>query len=92
MYGLRLEKGSWKIAWARCRKVNSSRPFSSPMSTPSKMMCPAEIGARCSVARPSVVLPLPDSPTTATVSPLARSRLTSLTARMGRVAKSDVRT
>ena len=92
MYGLRLEKGSWKMTWARCRKARSSGPSRAPMSVPSKTMRPLLMGTRCRVARPSVVLPLPDSPTRATVSPVAMSRSTSLTAAMGRVAKNDVRT
>ena len=52
-------------------------------------MRPLLMGTRRRVARPSVVLPLPDSPTRATVSPRARSRSTSLTAAMGRVAKNE---
>jgi len=62
------------------------------MSMPSKTTRPAAASARRRVARPSVVLPLPDSPTTATVSPMARSSETSVTAAMGRALKNDLRT
>jgi hypothetical protein len=92
MYGLNEENGSWKITWARWRNAISSLPRRSPMSVPSKTIRPPLIGVRCSIARPSVVLPLPDSPTTATVSPLAMSTETSVTAWIGRVLKNDLRT
>ena len=39
------------------------------MSRPSKVIAPPVTGARPSTARPSVVLPEPDSPTRPTVSP-----------------------
>src|SRR5215218_1222752 len=59
----------------------SAAPSSGAMSTPSTTMAPLATGTRRMIALPSVDLPQPDSPTSPSVSPTARSRLTPLTAR-----------
>src|SRR5258705_13081487 len=48
---------------------------------PSRMTRPSELGTRRMTALPKVDLPQPDSPTSPTVSPASRSKLTSSTAR-----------
>ena len=59
------------------------RPRATPMSVPSNSTRPPAVGTSRSTARPSVVLPLPDSPTTARFSPRSRVSDTSRTARTG---------
>src|ERR1700704_1502281 len=48
---------------------------------PSRMTRPSQLGTRRMIALPRVDLPQPDSPTSPTVSPASRSKLTSSTAR-----------
>ena len=57
------------------------RPENVPMSGPSIEIRPPLISIRRRIILPIVVLPLPLSPMRETTSPLARSKLTSLTAR-----------
>src|SRR4029450_13247234 len=59
----------------------SAAPSSGAMATPSTTTAPLATGTRRMIALPSVDLPQPDSPTSPSVSPTARSRLTPLTAR-----------
>ncbi len=61
--------GSWKIICMRVRNRRSAEPFFVVMSTPSSSIVP-EVGSTMRIsARPVVVLPQPDSPTSPRVSP-----------------------
>ncbi len=74
--------GSWKMSCTRRRSRRSRSPLSRTRSTPSKTTLP-DVGRKsCSTARASVDLPQPDSPTSPSVSPRFRSKLTSETAWM----------
>ena len=71
--------GSWKIICMR-RRSGRKAPSSSPeMSWPSKTIVPDVGFTRPRSARPSVVLPEPDSPTMPIASPRASVSETSLT-------------
>ncbi|CAM5403441.1 hypothetical protein SGRI78S_03398 [Streptomyces griseus subsp. griseus] len=61
--GLRLPSGSWKTIWRRRRKARISSPGSFARSVPSKTTPPSVMSFSRRTARPSVVLPQPDSPT-----------------------------
>ena len=61
------------------------------MSSPSKRTAPAVGSIRRSTRRPVVDLPQPDSPTSASVSPRAISKLTSSTARTRPTALRRIR-
>ncbi len=74
------EYGSWKIGCTRWRNEVSCLPFSDATSSPSKRMTPAVGSMTLSIMRAVVVLPDPDSPTIATVSPRGIANETSLTA------------
>src|SRR5688572_8135321 len=60
------------------------------MVRPSNLTDPDVIGSRPSTQRSNVVLPQPDSPTSATTSPRRTSRLTPSTARTGPCLLSNV--
>ena len=80
MAGLSELYGSWNTAWMSRARPRRARPRSRVMSRPPKLIRPPDTGARPRMARPSVVLPEPDSPTTPSVSPGAMARLTPDTA------------
>src|SRR5258706_11461714 len=63
------------------RAAFSARLCISVRFWPSRMTRPSELGTRRMTALPKVDLPQPDSPTSPTVSPASRSKLTSSTAR-----------
>ena len=81
MYGSRLVNGSWNIPCARRRKPLSRFSCISVMSSPSKITLPAVGCNSRNDTRPSVVLPLPDSPTTAIVSSRSSESVTPSSAR-----------
>jgi len=72
--------GSWKMICMRRRRLRSSRPRMVLMGWPSKRTRPRVAFCRCRIARPSVVLPLPLSPTSPRLSPLRMLRETLSTA------------
>jgi hypothetical protein len=74
-------KGSWKIICRRRRSGRSSRRDWPTSSCPSKRTLPPLAGSSCRIALPTVVLPQPDSPTSASVRPRASSSETPSTAR-----------
>src|SRR5215471_8235403 len=66
--------GSWKTIWSWDRPAcPRAAPFV-PNGSPRKRIVPDVGGRRPTMARPSVVLPLPDSPTRPTVSAVASLR------------------
>jgi hypothetical protein len=80
MRGLSDETGSWKMI---CISRLSARSSDVPIdltSRPSNLISPDVGSIRRRIARPVVVLPQPDSPTTPSVSPRATSKDTSFTA------------
>ena len=79
--GLRLANGSWKIIWIDLRIERSWRWSSWVMSRPWNSMRPPVASISRSSVLPSVDLPQPDSPTSATVSPASTVSDTSSTAR-----------
>ena len=74
------EYGSWKIGCTRWRNELSCLPFRLATSSPSNRITPAVGSTTFSTIRAVVVLPDPDSPTIATVSPRGIANDTSLTA------------
>ncbi len=78
--GLRLAAGSWNTICAARRACLRGSPRSDVISCPARMTCPEVTGDRPRIARPIVDFPLPDSPTSASVSPERRSKVTPLTA------------
>ncbi len=74
------EYGSWKIGCTRWRNELSCLPLRLATSSPSKRMTPLVGSTTLSIMRAVVVLPEPDSPTIATVSPRGIANDTSLTA------------
>jgi hypothetical protein len=74
------ETGSWKIIWIRRRARSHPRASSAVMSVPSNTMLPEVGSTRRKIARPSVVLPDPDSPTRLKISPRSIENDTSSTA------------
>src|SRR5581483_5488694 len=82
MRGFRLAYGSWKTSCIRRRKRRSCSPPMFVMSSSSKTILPAARGTLRSTARPVVVLPDPDSPTSPSVSPRRIEKVTSSTARI----------
>ena len=79
--GFRLAYGSWKIIWIRRRMRRSSSPSSVVTSSPSNAIVPAVGLYSRTIARPVVLLPQPDSPTSPRVSPRRSSNETPSTAR-----------
>jgi hypothetical protein len=70
--------GSWKTIWTRPRYSSEARrPSFFKTSTPSSSSAPASGCSRRRTMRASVLLPLPDSPTSATASPRRTSKQTS---------------
>ena len=81
--GLKEETGSWKIICSRARRVRRAagrRLFSATPSCRTEPSAAAPCGRSWRMARPIVVLPLPDSPTSPSVSPGATSKDTPSTA------------
>ncbi|CAM5258617.1 hypothetical protein SVIOM342S_00828 [Streptomyces violaceorubidus] len=72
--------GSWRTSWALLRYALSARAEYA-RGAPSKVTRPPVGLTRPSSERASVVLPQPDSPTSATISPGRMSRSTPSTAR-----------
>ena len=72
--------GSWKMICIRRRTGRSSSWLSAEMSCPPNMILPAVGSVSRRSDRPSVVLPQPDSPTRANVSPRWTSKSTPSTA------------
>jgi hypothetical protein len=79
--GLREAKGSWKIICKPRRACRRGSPAKPTKDWPSKNTAPAVDRSNCRMARPTVVLPHPDSPTRARVHPGRISRSTPSTAR-----------
>ena len=77
----RLSKGSWKIIWNPLRSRRSVRPRTRVMSTPPIDTAPDVASSSRMIVRAMVVLPQPDSPTSATISRSRISRSTPSTAR-----------
>jgi hypothetical protein len=80
---LKASNGFWKIGWTWRMKSRRARvPRTSRRSVPRKRIVPALGGTMLRIMRASVVLPLPDSPITVTISGLPSSsrRLTPSTA------------
>src|SRR3954470_17812727 len=80
MRGSSEENGSWKMICIWRRKGRSSALPRCVMSVPLSLMDPAVASIRRRIARPTVDLPQPDSPTSASVSPGLIDRLTPSTA------------
>jgi hypothetical protein len=72
--------GSWNTICMSRRSGWRDFRFAVVMSWPSKRICPALGSSSLIRVRASVVLPQPDSPTSPTVSPSCRVKLTSSTA------------
>ena len=79
--GLRDEAGSWKTNCRRRRMGRMSRRPKPVRSRPSKRTRPPVGSTRRSTARPSVVFPQPDSPTSVRICPRWMHRSTPSTAR-----------
>ena len=79
--GFREAIGSWNIIWKRCRRDFSSARLRLARLTPSSATVPDATGFSCITARAMELLPQPDSPTRARVSPSFTWRLTFSTAR-----------
>jgi hypothetical protein len=71
MRGLRLETGSWNTTCMRRRSGRSAPAGMSSMRLPSSTTWPAVMSNSRRMARPTVDLPQPDSPTSASVSALS---------------------
>ena len=86
--------GSWKISWA-CRRSARILPLDTlTMSSPRKRIVPDSGSTRRRIDWAVVVLPLPDSPTSASISPLRSENetpSTAWTARFGRRAAAPTR-
>ena len=80
MRGLRLEKGSWNTTWTRRRMLRKPPGERSSMRFPSSTTWPEVTSNSRRMARPTVDLPQPDSPTSDSVSPRATSKDTPSTA------------
>ena len=68
------------MSWAPARARRSSAPDSEARSRPAKRMLPDVGSIRRSASRPTVDLPQPDSPTSASVSPASTESETPSTA------------
>ena len=90
--GSMLAKGSWKMAWALRLKDLRACGDKVVISVSPKRICPSVILTRPNIARPNVVFPLPDSPTTATTSPACISSVTPSTAWTDSLPKRPLRT
>ena len=67
--GLSDAYGSWKTIWNSARRRRSRSPRSAVSAVPSKSTSPALGRMSCRMPLPAVVLPQPDSPTSASVRP-----------------------
>ena len=76
-----LENGSWNTNWIRLREGLSARCVMAARSIPPYEMLPASGVSSRTMLLPKVVLPQPDSPTSAMVSPRFNSNETPSTAR-----------
>ena len=75
------EYGSWKTIWKRRRwRLQAQIARRASRSTPSRRIEPSRGSMMRTIARPTVVLPNPDSPTSPSVSPRLIVRLTPSTA------------
>ena len=72
--------GSWKMICIRRRYLRSSSVLRLNRSTPSKRTVPLVASRSRIIARPIVLLPQPDSPTSPSVSPRRTSTVTPSTA------------
>src|SRR6202007_3175950 len=72
-------KGSWKIIWICRRQGRNSKPDRGVVSPPANRMVPEVMGINFRMALPTVVLPLPLSPTKPTVFPARTVKLQSVT-------------
>ena len=84
MRGFKDEYGSWKTICIRSRRRRRSPEEAARTSMPSNVTDPLDGSVRRSRPRAVVVLPEPDSPTSARVSPLRISKVTPRTARKAR--------
>jgi hypothetical protein len=75
--GFKERYGFWKMYCRRLRLTASRWRALLDSSSPSNVIVPVQSLCRPPTEREIVVLPLPDSPTRATTSALARSKLTS---------------
>lgn len=75
--GLSEESGFWNTSWMSRRTSCGRCRAAGARSCPSNRIVPAQGGCSPAIARGSVDFPLPDSPTTPTVSPRAMARETS---------------
>ena len=75
------EYGSWKIICDVAAQRAQLRARAWVMSRPSKTILPPVGSSSRVISRPVVVLPQPDSPTSASVSPARTSKSTPSTAR-----------
>ena len=66
--------GFWKMYWIRLRSSTERARAPLPSGRPSKVSSPVHCLCRPPTQREIVVLPLPDSPTSATTSALATSK------------------
>ena len=80
--GFSEEIGSWKIICTCVRSVRRSPRPSAVSSVSPKRILPDVARSTCTTARPVVVFPHPDSPTSPSVSPGRRVKLTPATAWM----------
>ncbi len=81
--GLSEPYGSWKTICTSRRSRRSSSPATLVTSRPSNSMVPAVGSSSRRMVRPAVDFPQPDSPTTPSVSPESRVRLSPSTAFTG---------
>ncbi len=72
--------GSWNMIWNSVRRRRSLEGDMADSSSPWKRTLPAVGLTSCRMPLPTVVLPQPDSPTSATVRPVGMDRSTPSTA------------
>ena len=78
--GLSASAGFWNTIWIRRRWLRGRRRASAGSAAPSSRSSPPASGCSPAITRAIVVLPLPDSPTSATQPPRASRNDTSLAA------------
>ena len=79
------------MSWALRRSGRSSRSLSAVISRPSKRIRPAVGSISRSTSRPSVDLPQPDSPTSASVSPAVERKADAVDRRQHRSRTAEQR-
>ncbi len=90
MRGFSEANGSWKMIWMSRRACTSDWPERSNRFWPLSSACPSNVAlprSNCTIALPVVVLPQPDSPTSASVSRSATLNDTPSTALKKRVPR-----